>query len=199
MLLHDGRRGSDRCHLCLKVNTALEAAYRCLDCFSSYSRCRACILLEHVYTPLHRVEVSIFWFFNFHIWWGQRWDGFWRRTSLLHLGIVIQLGHTGRDECTTPLLDVWPLTIVHTNGIHILPVRYCGCSGLEKRYQLLRTRWFPATQSQPATVFTFDVLDFFLEISYQGKTNAHDFCTSLENLTDGCGFQVPVRRNIICL
>ena len=88
--------------------------------------------------------------------------------------------------------EVRPLVVFHTNGIHSVPVRYCACSNMPKRYQLLRLRWFPATQSQPVTVFTFDVLDLFLEISYQGKTNAHDFCASLENLTDGTGLSVSV-------
>ena len=123
----------------------------------------------------------------------QKWCGYWQKISLASLGLTIQLGHQHNRYCTNPSPEVKPLVVVHTNGIHSVQHRFCGCGyEVPKRYQLMRERWFPATQSQPATVFTFDVLDLFLEISYQAKTNAHDFCAMFENLTDGSGLNITV-------
>ena len=50
--------------------------------------------------------------------------------------------------------------------------------------QILRTGWFPATFNHPQKVFTFNCLNFYHELTLQGKVNAYDFCQTLQHLTD---------------
>lgn len=73
------------------------------------------------------------------------------------------------------------------SGIQAVNVDYCGCPNdkiLDRRTQLLRLSWFPATFTRPNTVFTFDLLDTFHENSLQGKGNIYDFYHLLLRKTD---------------
>jgi hypothetical protein len=65
---------------------------------------------------------------------------------------------------------------------------------MDKRTQLLRHSWFPATFSQPHTAFTFDCLDTFHEQTLQGKGNAYDFYHSLLRRTDNADLYDSVVR-----
>jgi hypothetical protein len=73
-----------------------------------------------------------------------------------------------------------------TTGVHRVTVDFCDCRDdiCHQRTQLLRARWFPATVNRPKTVFTFDVLETFHELSLQGKTTAYDFYYSIIRRTD---------------
>ena len=51
----------------------------------------------------------------------------------------------------------------------------------------MRARWFPGTTERPQTAFTFNVLDFYLELNWAGKVNLRDFYQALENLTNKTG------------
>ncbi|KAH7904648.1 hypothetical protein BJ138DRAFT_1018848, partial [Hygrophoropsis aurantiaca] len=53
--------------------------------------------------------------------------------------------------------------------------------------QLLRVGWYPATTDRPQTVFTFDVLETFHDMTLQAKTPAFDFYTTMVHKTDGSG------------
>jgi hypothetical protein len=73
------------------------------------------------------------------------------------------------------------------SGIHPVNVDYCDCQNdniLDRRSQLLRQSWFPATFTRPTTVFTFDVLNTFHESTLQGKGNVYDFYHLLLRKTD---------------
>jgi len=77
--------------------------------------------------------------------------------------------------------------VFNTSGVHTVNVDYCECPRdelLDRRTQLLRHGWFPATFSQPNTVFTFDCLNTFHEHTLQGKGNLYDFYHLLMRKTD---------------
>ena len=70
-----------------------------------------------------------------------------------------------------------------------------GDEGLVPQWvQCMRLGWFPATTNIPSTAFTFDFLDFFQELTFQGKTNLYDFWKALERFTDNSGEPVFVSR-----
>lgn len=118
------------------------------------------------------------------------------RTSLLELGLVIQLGHRIGEPCANAQLR--KLTVLDTNGLHTVAVRFCDCQ-LEHphRRQLMRVRWWPATPSDPQTVFTFNLLREFQYQNLQGHITAYDFYQSLEFLTDGrLSVDTPVRGRV---
>ncbi|EEB94303.1 hypothetical protein MPER_06900, partial [Moniliophthora perniciosa FA553] len=51
--------------------------------------------------------------------------------------------------------------------------------------QLLRSRLYPATVVEPTTAFTFRMLEFFHDLTLQGKVSVYDFYHALETRTDG--------------
>ena len=81
------------------------------------------------------------------------------------------------------------------SGVHRLVTRYCKCRDAPpKHVQLLRARWFPATIERPATVFTFDILDFFHKLQNQNKCNPYDFYHSIIQRTDAAGLNPEIVR-----
>ena len=77
--------------------------------------------------------------------------------------------------------------VFDTSGIHSVNIDYCECpkdDALDRRTQLLRQCWFPATFTRPNTAFTFDCLDMFHEHTLQGKGNLYDFYHLLLRKTD---------------
>ena len=99
---------------------------------------------------------------------------FFKRTSLMSLGYTFQMGHQGRP-CPSPILSPQNLTIIDLNGIHKLPVTWCGClEGTSFRNQCMRVRWFPATSDRPSTAVTFDALEHYHHLSVQSKISFYD-------------------------
>ena len=117
----------------------------------------------------------------------QKWNGtFFQKSSLCAAGLRIQLGHGGA-ACPSPPLEPAKLTIIDLSGIHDIAIDFCDCrqNGIIPRHvQLLRASWFPATFNHPATAFTFRCLDFYHELTLQGKVNAYDFCRTVLRITD---------------
>jgi len=100
----------------------------------------------------------------------------------------IQLGHTHGDPCTSPQRSTRPFTVIHTNGIHLVDIWFCGCN-FAARYgnrvqQLLRYRLLPATTTDPQTGSTFALLESAHILSVQSKLSLYDLYLSLEILTD---------------
>jgi hypothetical protein len=58
--------------------------------------------------------------------------------------------------------------------------------------QLLRERWFPATLARPQTVFTFDCLETFHELTLQGKTSLYDYYHTLLRRSDNANLGNPI-------
>jgi CxC2 like cysteine cluster associated with KDZ transposases len=120
----------------------------------------------------------------------QQWTGsYYRPSTLKELGLIVQLGHHG-GHCPFPGESRSDFTVVHTNGLHRVNVRFCGCSssyGVSSRVQLLRVSWFPSSLDLPRTAFTFDCLDTFHLLNLQSKISAYDYYLSVVHITDNVG------------
>ena len=110
--------------------------------------------------------------------------------SLRALGLVLHLGHGG-NPCPTPGDFKRNFTVMHSNGIHVVNISFCGCNNeigaSHSRIQLLRARLLPASIDAPRTAFSFDVLNSFHLITLQGKTSAYHYYLSIAHQTDNVG------------
>ncbi|KAJ7248910.1 hypothetical protein B0H12DRAFT_1203047 [Mycena haematopus] len=144
----------------------------CDDC-GTFLQCRSCVVARHALHPLHRVK---------------EWNGtYWVKTTLKKLGCVYQLGHGG-FPCSNATI-ARDMVVMDTYHIHIISVRYCGCSTSARDSnldQLLRNLWYPATTVDPATCATFACLDLFRLLNVIGNINVKDFVSTLERETDAC-------------
>ncbi|VDC02624.1 unnamed protein product [Peniophora sp. CBMAI 1063] len=170
----DGRAdalGLARCPGCDKEGFP---EYRCKDCQGA-NLCAACMKHWHRYNPLHNIE---------------RYNGsFYEKIREADLGVRIQLMHPPGESCSFRAVhQIKDFTIIHTNGIHQVPVDFCGCDkGADIPYhiQLLRSRLWPATCVNPQTATTHEALDQFTRISLLGRLNVYDYYRSLRTATDG--------------
>ena len=69
------------------------------------------------------------------------------------------------------------IVVVHTNGIHHIPVRPCICPNAPAEdIQLLRLRFYPSTYKNIRTIFTFQLLDDYLLENLECQTSClHNF------------------------
>ncbi|KAH8115645.1 hypothetical protein DFH11DRAFT_1507356, partial [Phellopilus nigrolimitatus] len=178
LIRHDGCAANSSCHVCSSV----DALWRCVECFGAPSTCQACLVNSHTHLPLHRIE---------------KWNGvFWEKSTLRSLGLKVYLGHAG-EPCASPSPQQY-LVVYHVNGFHLINIIYCGCNASpgswQKRNQLMRVRWYPATSKDPGTAFTFAMLDQFHELTLQGKLSAHDYYQGLAHMSDGSGVRNLPKR-----
>jgi CxC2 like cysteine cluster associated with KDZ transposases len=95
--------------------------------------------------------------------------------------------------------DVRALTVVHTNGVHHLLVKFCSCAvgeedPVEDDIQLLRARLYPASHREIRTAFTFAVMDNYLLDNLECYTSAFHYFSKLRRLTNEVfPKKVPVR------
>ncbi len=108
----------------------------------------------------------------------------------------MQPAHQDGSQCLTFRpgdVGLTPITIIHTNGLHVVSVRFCSCGSEERRIAFLRMSWWPATAPEPRTCATFEVLRQFHLLNLQGKVTIFDFYKSLELATDNTGLEdMPV-------
>jgi hypothetical protein len=79
------------------------------------------------------------------------------------------------------------LTFVHSNGIHGLGVRFCQCPEThsdDRHLSLLNAGFYPATQTNPSTVFTISGLDYALIDNLECKTVLNAYSKKLRRLSD---------------
>ncbi|KAK7030523.1 CxC2 domain-containing protein [Favolaschia claudopus] len=155
---------------------------RCLDCHSGLLYCGECCVRNHADNPLHIVE---------------EWDGrFFQRTTLKTLGLTIWFGH---PDCSRRHSGHQNFVVLDVSGIHQVRVEFCACERrLEMgslRTQLLRRRWFPATDDHPRSAATFRLLDHFQKLTLQAKTTHWDFYCTVERMVDAAG-DVPPNRYV---
>ena len=83
------------------------------------------------------------------------------------------------------------MTIVHTSGVHYLPVVFCGCSqAAAEDIQLFWVGLYPSTYKSCKTVFTFQLLDDYLLENLECKTLAtHYYSCYLHRLQAVAGNQ----------
>ncbi len=145
------------------------ANYRCCECFNASPICATCIVKQHQSHPLHRI---------------QKWTGtFFDAHTLRELGLIMYLGHH-RTPCRASF-DTKELVFIHTNGIHRCLVQFCACRDAAANFQqLVLLRLFPATLKFPATVFTFDLLSTFHQLTLCSKITPYDYFDTLKKLTN---------------
>ncbi|KAF7974192.1 hypothetical protein HWV62_13237 [Athelia sp. TMB] len=166
-----------QCPGCYGVNIGL---YRCDDCFGRELVCVECCVSRHWTSPLHRVKI---------------WkDGYFQPVALSSLGVFIQLGekHPPGSPCIFGLDVHKDFVILHSNGIHSVSIRSCGCLSpdgrvLDVNTQLLRAGLYPATPLEPQTAGTFEAMRLFHIMNLQGKVSAYHFYKSLQYYTDNTG------------
>ena len=114
---------------------------------------------------------------------------------LSSLDLRIQLGHDG-GQCPCPVQGPQNFIVFDTSGAHPVNIDYCNCYSLSRRadcrVQLLQRQWFPATLVRPQTVFTFDCLDTFHELTLQDKGNISDFYHTILHKTDNTGLHKSI-------
>ena len=151
----------------------------------------------HQALPLHRVEVStcpIIWKIHLTCINWQKWNGdYFTKDSLQNIGLRYQLGHSsGRCPCPEP--GPKNFVVFDNSGPHWISIDYCRCSAdpLSNWVQLLREKWFPATLTRPQTVFSFDCLATFHELTLQGKTSLYDYYHTLLRLSDNANLNTQI-------
>ncbi|KAK7017019.1 hypothetical protein VNI00_018746 [Paramarasmius palmivorus] len=119
-----------------------------------------------------------------------RWNGdYFERATLKELGLTYQLNHQSL-YCPKPLDCHTQLRILHTNGIHDVSLKFCGCGNQIPQYQqLLRRGFYPATvhDGRIKTAATFQYLELLSLQTLTTKSGTYDFYRALEKLTDGAG------------
>jgi CxC2 like cysteine cluster associated with KDZ transposases len=172
---------------CSRCKSPDPGLFRCFTCLGRHNYCQSCIVYMHALMPLHRVV---------------RWDesaGCFLNTSLATLGLILDIGH--RDE-TCPHEsrgDLRSMTVVHTNGIHEILVRFSMCThSPSPDLQLFTFRLFPATVNSPQTAFSFEVLQQFHFYHLEGKGSVYSFMNAIERLTDDTGYHnIQVRADML--
>ncbi|KAG1837242.1 hypothetical protein C8R48DRAFT_580563, partial [Suillus tomentosus] len=182
-----------RCIICQQ-----DGVYKCQDCLGEPLYCTGCCRSQHRSNPFH---------------WISQWNGrFFERSCLAHVGLIIYLGHDGK-QCPA-VTDQWNLfeedepedllepedlpfvsgpefqpkentmVIVDKSGVHRLEVRCCECpNAMSPDIQMFRHRFFPASFNRPKTVFTFRVLNDFLLDSLECGTSAMNYYSKLRRMT----------------
>ncbi|KAF9455185.1 hypothetical protein BDZ94DRAFT_942504 [Collybia nuda] len=143
--------------------------------------CVSCIVKGHTLLPFHIV---------------QEWTGlFFRRVSLMTLGLRVQMGHVAGDSCPNPTsASKDGFVVVDIDRIHTIGLDFCNCHLATGRHiQLLRARLYPATTISPQSAATFRVLEFFQLLSFMSKVSAYEFYHTLAQRTNNTGVgEIPV-------
>ncbi|KAJ6528208.1 hypothetical protein B0H19DRAFT_1275002 [Mycena capillaripes] len=157
--------------------------FRCAQqtCWGPSLFCKACIVHAHAALPTH---------------WIEEWNGlFFVRRALIDLGLVVQLGHPVGIGCGNQQEAPKDFVVIDVTGVHKVSLNFCACDAtLERRQQLMRVCWWPATARNPNTATTFAAIRLFQILNCLGKVSAHDFLRSLELLTNNDGLHPPPDR-----
>ncbi|KAF8182181.1 hypothetical protein K438DRAFT_1975719 [Mycena galopus ATCC 62051] len=102
------------------------------------------------------------------------WNGsFCERRALKDLGLVIQLGHPIGFGCPNPPEANKNFTVIDTTGVHNVAVNFCACDGrVERRQQLMRVCWWPATDCRRA--FRHIVRQYRMTLMMKRAGRGHD-------------------------
>ena len=199
-------RDNQRCQVC-KVEAS---PWRCLDCFGEPTYCQSCCMEAHTRDPFHRVarwkgthySPDWLWVTGVCIHLGHHGQPCPNPASQSQDdGVFSGVQHS---EAEIPdethfrdfLYNAEPLgntlngntvvTIVHTNGVHHLPVILCGCPGRQGKMldDYLELGLFPASFETVRTVFTFAVLDDNLLSYLECHTTSSQYFQKLRRLTN---------------
>lgn len=124
----------------------------------------------------------------------QQWKcNFFEKDSLQNLGLCYQLGHSSA-QCSCPQPGPVNFIISDLSGPHNVSINYCQCGEEPLPFwtQLLCEGWFLAIHSHPQTVFTFDCLETFHELTLQGKANLYDYYNTLLQRSDNANLSTSI-------
>ncbi|KAK7025437.1 hypothetical protein VNI00_015965 [Paramarasmius palmivorus] len=167
---------------CCAVCGSEGANFRCTECYGYRMTCKDCVLKQHNDDPLHTIQV---------------WEGrYFQATSLRDLGLHIQLGHRPGHDCEQRVKGHKDFVIIHSNGIHLINVYFCGCPDAPDHVtQLMEVGWWPTSSIDPQSAATNQVLRLFHIMNLRGHIPPTDFYSSLELSVDGTGLQkLPDRQ-----
>jgi hypothetical protein len=119
----------------------------------------------------------------------QEWKNrFFQQTTLQSLGLCIQLGHPLGQSCPFRARTHQNFVVIHVNGIHLINLDFCACSGSPTpREQLLEVGWWLSTPLEPQSTASMTVLRSFHTWNLQGQISLTDFYCGLEQMTCGDG------------
>ncbi|KAG1854643.1 hypothetical protein F4604DRAFT_1883325 [Suillus subluteus] len=170
-----------RCIVCKQ-----DGVYKCQDCLGEPLYCTGCCRSQHHHNPFH---------------WISQWNGqFFEQSCLAQAGLVIHLGHDGK-QCPA-LADRWDLfegdehedqlkpedlpfvrrkttmVIIDKSGVHRLEIRCCDCPNacFDMDFSLHHS-------TGRKTAFTFRVLDDFLLDNLECGTSAMNYYSKLRRMT----------------
>ncbi|KIK74754.1 hypothetical protein PAXRUDRAFT_69867, partial [Paxillus rubicundulus Ve08.2h10] len=158
--------------------------------------CTSCCRDDHRTHPFH---------------WVEQWTGtHFQESSLRLAGFILHLRHDG-GVCPSGVREVpqevpnkeWEpsqpgarpphlrvpdtpgyLVVVNTSGVHYCNLACCNCPGSpDPHLQLLGAGLFPASTACMSTVFTFKVLDNFIQDNVECGTAAMNYFSKLKRIT----------------
>lgn len=190
-----GQRQNDAtCHGCF----LREATVRCDECFGKELFCRECCVVRHQRLPLHRIKVCrlSLYLITFSLPSGVE-RCILQADVVADIGLRVQLGedHEPGTYCVFGRDIHKDFVVLHTNGIHLVNVDFCGCSPLpgmpkvDVYKQLLRVDWYPATVLEPQSCATFELMKLFHLLSLEGKISAYHFYKTLHHRTENSGIE----------
>ncbi|KAF9471221.1 hypothetical protein BDN70DRAFT_820283 [Pholiota conissans] len=176
-------------HICSSCDA--HAVWQCRDCTLPGMSCRKCMRKSHLANPLHRI---------------QCWTGsYFRDAELWEVGGYIISTHSNPSilcasltfqdtpQETAEYLSDTPMPhamhhffvrVVHTNGLHYIPLVHCTCQGTERAHtDLIASRLVPTSFVRYSTLFTMAVLDDFRMANLECKTSAYQYFQKLRRLT----------------
>ena len=156
--------------------------------------CQGCVVSRHKALPLHCMKVRSQLERAPYLYMWQEWNGkYFERRTLKNLGLNVQLGHPIGEQCCNPqTVPKDEFVVLHSNGIHIVSIAFCGCETANTySQQLLCAHWFPATSEQPCTTATFQLLEHFHLLSLESKLSCYEFYNALFRLSDNTGLNPP--------
>ncbi|KAG0692273.1 hypothetical protein DFH29DRAFT_985846 [Suillus ampliporus] len=169
-----------------------DGAQKCHDCLSEPILCTKCCRTQHARLPFHRIS---------------QWNGdFFKRTTLMKLGVEIHLGHGGQtcphhywdwedtddggpsaaSSCcrNSGCMRKTQIMVVDTSGVHTISIRFCQCADARRPdKQLFEMGLFPASFTRPKTAFTFGLLDDFILDNLECGTSAMNYYSKLWRIT----------------
>jgi hypothetical protein len=127
--------------------------------------------------------------------WLQKWTGTHFVNILLKsMGLKVQLNHSSLF-CQNPQPCHTSMLVIHTNGLHEVAFNYCACDrAIPQHVQLLRRRFYPASQLVVKTCASFELLDLLHKFSLTTKASTYDFYRGLKKLSKNTGVSEPKSR-----
>ena len=158
----------------------------CDDCLDDRLYCSSCIVERHRNCPFHRVF--------------EWMNGMKVPTSLSKHGLTLILGHANGNRCPSRS-GTKMMQVLHSNGLHEVKIYRCECffeeDSLRNVQQFLANRLFPATSSNPSTLYTFEVLKLADRLQLDGYIAIKQFCDSMVRITPNRNPEVCLRRTLI--